>query len=50
MLRALHRLHDGLVCLFQFRGTPYVRLGDDEDAEEAAHAKAQGRVRQVRIA
>lgn len=47
---ALQRLfEDGKVYLIKMWGRPYVCLGDDADAEIAARAKAEGRVRQARV-
>jgi hypothetical protein len=48
--RALLRLHEeGKVYHTKIAGRPYVGLGDDTDAQLARRARAQGRVRGVRV-
>jgi hypothetical protein len=48
---ALLRLHEeGKVYHVKIAGRPYVGLGDDADAELARRARAQGRLRGVRVA
>ncbi len=47
---ALLRLYwDGLVYTIKVRGTPYVSLADECDRQIAAKARAEGRVREVRV-
>ncbi|MCB0907518.1 MAG: hypothetical protein KDB63_10425 [Nocardioidaceae bacterium] len=48
---ALLRLYwDGLVYAIKVGGVPYVSLADECDRELAARARAEGRVREIRVA
>ena len=48
---ALLRLYwSGLIYLIRVGGTPYVSLANECDRELAAKARAEGRVREIRVA